>query len=87
MDTLGEEKNDLYAAMGGTVSFFNYKMIFFIFVFFMFLSSDVFQSTILSNFTGAIVGGELQTWGIVLQGIFLVLGYVILDILIRQGVI
>ena len=64
-----------------------FKLLIFIFIMFVFLSSDVFVDRILSNFDGAVELHAVSNYGIMLQGIFMVLGYVVLQILIDQSIL
>ncbi len=56
----------------------NCKSMIMLLAIFLFVISNFFINNILSGFgDSAIEGGELTTWGLVLQGIFLVMFYVI----------
>jgi hypothetical protein len=63
------------------------KLFLFTFIIFVFLSSDTFTTRVLSKFDGAVVGKYPSSWGVILQGIFLVIAIIIIDIFTRQGII
>jgi hypothetical protein len=57
----------------------NLKALFGLFLLFMIVVSDFFTSNIIAGFgEKAVQGRSLKTWGVVLQGTFLVIGYVLL---------
>jgi hypothetical protein len=64
-----------------------YKFLGLIFIMFIFISSDVFIERILSNFESAVEIRSVTNYGIMLQGIFFVLGFIVLEILIDQGIL
>lgn len=63
------------------------KFILLLFIMFVFISSDVFAERVLGNFGGAVDVRTPTNFGVIIQGIFLVLGYVILEILSDQSII
>ena len=66
----------------------NLKLIAALFFIFLFIVSDVFTNNIISGFgEKAVRGRTLTTWGVVLQGIFLVIFYVIALYLIEHKII
>lgn len=69
-------------ALGGV------KLIFALFLLFLFVVSDVFVNNVISGFGEKAVRCRSPTvWGTVLQGIFLVIGYVILLHLITHQIL
>jgi len=88
-DIIGESGDGLYPVLGATIGFFKYKMISLLFILFIFLNSSVFINRVLGKFSGAIDGisGTLNNWGIIIQGIFLIIGYVTFDILLYNDLI
>jgi hypothetical protein len=64
-----------------------FKLLIMIYIMFVFLSSDVFVDRVLSNFEGAVDIRSATNYGIMIQGMFLVLGYVVLEILIDQSIL
>ena len=76
------------AAPGGSPLPYNFKLLLSLFLTFILVVSDVFTNSILSSFGEKAVMGRTPTmWGIVLQGIFLVIGYAIATYLIRHGIL
>ncbi len=64
------------------------KLIFGLFLLFLFVVSDVFVNNVVSGFGEKAVKCRCPTvWGTVLQGIFLVIGYVILLHLIDRQIL
>jgi hypothetical protein len=67
---------------------YNFKLLLSLFLTFMLVVSDVFTSSVLSGFGEKAVVGRIPTvWGIVLQGIFLVIGYAIAVYLIKHNIL
>lgn len=63
------------------------KSLFIMFALFLFVVSDIFTNSVISGFSGAVKGRTATTFGTVLQGIFLVLFYIVANHLISIGVI
>lgn len=63
-----------------------YKLIILLFTTFMLLSSDVFINRVLSKFNGAVDHRYPTNYGVLLQGMFLVLAYIIYDALVSLGI-
>ncbi len=63
------------------------KFIALLFTLFIFLSSDIFVERVLSNFENATESRTVTNYGIILQGIFMVMGYIALEILSDQKII
>ena len=61
----------------------NWKIAFFIFILGIFIFSDVFIEMCLVNFTDTIDGDCPTTKGTIIQLLFLVLGYIILDLSVQ----
>lgn len=66
-----------------------YRSLLFLFVLFIFITSDVFNATILKKINGTVdIERDCATpYGTVIQGLLLVIGYMILNFLISQGII
>jgi len=64
----------------------NYKLIFLLFLFFLAVTSDVFMQ-FLDKFDNAVDYNSPTNYGVMLQGTFLILFYVVADVLIKQEVI
>ena len=86
-DILTEGPDDvtsIFGALGTNVI----KMAFFLFLYIMFLCSDVFIDRVLSTQDNRYVEGGITTdQGVVLQGILLSLGYIAIHILISNDYI
>lgn len=66
----------------------NVKLLFALFVIFMVVSSDMFIDNIISSFgENAIKGRDPTPWGTTLQGIFLVIFYIVAIYLTENGII
>jgi hypothetical protein len=65
----------------------NYKMIFLLMFVFIIITSDVFTSRILYRFDGAVDNNVANSYGTLLQSMFLAIGYIILDVFIRYDVL
>ena len=66
----------------------NIKLILLIFIMFIVVVSDVFTNNIISGFGSSAVCGRMPTsWGVVLQGIFLVLFYIIAVYLTEHNIL
>ncbi len=65
----------------------NFKIALFLLFTFIIISSDVFIGRILCNFSGATEGRNTTNYGAAIQGMFLAVGYIIMDIFVRSGVI
>jgi hypothetical protein len=66
-----------------------YKSLLFLFVLFIFITSDIFNATILKKINGTINSEQdcATPYGTVIQGILLVIGYAILNFLISHEII
>lgn len=66
----------------------NLKLLLVLFVLFIFVVSDVFVNGVLSSFgEKAVVNRDVTAWGVVLQGIFLVVFYAIATHLSNEKII
>lgn len=65
----------------------NLKLLLALFIMFVIVVSDPFTNSVLAGFGGKAVRCRSPTsWGIVLQGLFLVIGYILMLYLIDRGV-
>lgn len=66
----------------------NIKLIISLFVIFMFVVSDVFTNNIISKFGENTISGRNPTaWGVVLQGIFLIIFYILAVYLTENNIL
>lgn len=72
---------------GGTGRLINFKILVAVFMIFIIIVSDVFTNSVVSGFKGAVKCRSVTSYGIVIQGIFLVLFYILAIHLIAGGVI
>lgn len=79
--------DDLTSIMIDIVSNVQWKFMGLMIIIFIFLNSDIFINRILSTFSGAVNYKYATSYGVVLQGIFLVIIMICIDVLVRQNVI
>ena len=80
------KKEDNFISMGVEgLKGFKWKPYFLLFMVFLILTCDVFNDSCLSKFSGAVDGNDPTTYGTILQGIFLVLFFIVIDYLCRFG--
>lgn len=66
----------------------NYKLVLLLFLAFLTVSSRAFTGSVIAGFgPKAVAGRELTAWGVVLQGIFLILAYLVSAYLTEGGVL
>ena len=54
---------------------------------FILLSTDVFIDQILAKFDGAVDGNSTTTTGVIIQAIFLVIGYILIETITTSSII
>lgn len=81
------KKTDLMKMTGNLLSNINYKVAFLLFVVSMILFSDVFIEGVLSGFSGAVDGDCTTTKGTMLQLLFMVIAYIILDLIVKYDIL
>lgn len=80
--------SDLHPVVNGVVGRIPFKMMFYLFVVYMFLSSDVFIKRILSKADGAVnIYNSPNTKGTVIIGVILVVFLAIIDQMIDASII
>lgn len=79
--------DDFFSILRSELSCVNFKMGAFLLVIFIFLTSDVFINRILANINGATSYTSATSYGTIIQGIILVLVYLVLDLLIQKNII
>jgi hypothetical protein len=82
-----ERPDDLGAILKDMVCSVNYKLLGLLFLIFLFVTSDVFMVRVLDNFSDALDYKSPTNRGIMIQGIFVIIFYVIADALIKHNVI
>jgi|TARA_R110002153_G_scaffold273997_3_gene446451 hypothetical protein len=83
----GKIPDEFMAILVDSLSGIQYKLIAFIFIFFIILSSSTFIDRVLTNFSGAVDGHDVKNWGIILQGLFLVMSTIAIDALIKNNML
>jgi len=66
---------------------FNWKIMIYVFLIYIIIDSDEFTDLILSSFNGAVVDGDITTYGSILRGSFVIAGYAIIDPLVKYSYI
>ena len=85
--TVSKGRDDFTSIITDAIGGIEYKLIFFLFLIFLITTSDVFTNRVLSKFKGAVEYKSATNYGTVLQGIFLVLFFVIVDVGIKHKII
>lgn len=83
----GRRPDDFTSIINDVFSNVQYKMFGIMFLIFIIISSDVFINRILTKFQGAVDIKCPTSWGTMLQGLFLVIGCIIVDACIKQKII
>lgn len=81
------KRSDFMKLSGDIMSNINYKIAIFIFIIGMLLFSDVFIENILSGIGGSVEDGTPTTKGTVILLLFLVLAYIVLDLIVKYNII
>lgn len=85
--TRRRQPDDFASILFDLASRVQFKLLVFMFIVFIIISSDVFIGRALARVKGAVEHKQPTSYGVILQGVFLTLSVLILDILISQGVI
>lgn len=80
-------RDNFVEVVSDLVSGVKYKYYVLLFIIFLFLSSDIFVNRMLSRLDGAVEYKTPTSYGTGLQGMFLVMGGIIVDLLTSQGVL
>lgn len=79
------KKTDLMKVTGNLITNINYKVGFLLFMIGILIFSDLFIENVLKNFKGSTVGECTTTKGTLLQLMFLIIAYIILDLVVKYG--
>jgi hypothetical protein len=79
--------DDLTSVIIDIVSHIQFKLLALMLLIFILISSDIFINRALSKFKGAVDYKYPTSWGVCLQGMFLVVSMIIVDGLVRQKII
>ena len=88
IEVTDSKKTDFVKITGGVLSSINFKIAFLIFAIGLIIFSDIFVNNVLMEIPDAVQPGEvITTKGTLLQLTFLVLGYIICDLLVQYEVL
>lgn len=79
--------DDLTSVIFDILSHIQYKFLGLMLLVFILINSDVFIGRALARFKGAVDYKCATSYGVILQGLFLVLGMIGIDVLVRQKII
>ncbi len=82
-----KEKKTMISNLVDALANTNLKLLLFIFVLFIFVNTDLFVDKLLSRIDGAVDHRAATSKGVVIQGVFIVLMFVMADTLIQAGII
>jgi hypothetical protein len=82
-----ENDESIIASLVDALAKTNFKLLILIFILFVFINSDLFIDKILSRVEGAVDHRAATSKGVVIQGIFLVLAFVIADVLVQSSIL
>jgi len=80
-------QSDFSAMIADLAKNINWRIALFLYVAGVFIFSDVFVELVLSHFSGTVYGADTTTKGTMLQLLFLVLAYIIFDLLVAGNVL
>lgn len=81
------KKTDFMKMTGNMISNINCKVAFLLFIVGMILFSDVFIEGVLSGFSGTVEGDCTTTKGTMLQLLFMIIAYIILDLIVKYDIL
>lgn len=83
-----KQPSDLTPVVGNIFKKIPWKLMIYVFIIYLLLSSDVFIKAILNNINGAVgFSNSPTTYGTIITGLLLVIFVAITDILIKQKII
>lgn len=82
-----KKSDDFISIIMNSICNIPYKMSFLLFLVFILIMSDIFHDYILIQFDGSIIEGRVSSYGHIIQGLGLVLFYIIFDALIKNNII
>ena len=86
-DKKNEKTNDLAEMLLSPFMAINFKTCLLLFLIFLFVSSNIFYDQFLSNFDDTKASGQLTNKGVVIQGIFLVLFFIVAQMVVEFDLI
>jgi hypothetical protein len=85
--TICGKNDDLLSMFVDIASEIQYKLLLMVFLLFIVLNTDVFINRVLGKLSNTIDGHRVTSWGVILQGTFLVLGMIAMDALVKNNII
>ena len=82
-----ENRDDLISMSHKLFEKVNVKICFFLFMIGMLVFSDLFIETVLNKIAGTVEGECTTTKGTIIQLLFLIIGYILVDILIKAKIL
>lgn len=79
--------DDFTSIFNDAITAVPYKLLFLLFLLFIIITSDVFVNRVLSRFSGAVDYKQATNYGVVIQGIMLVLAFMLAAMLEKQKII
>jgi len=84
-DTLDQKSDDFSSIFMDCMTTINFKLLLFLFLVFVLVTSDVFVDKILSKCNGATENRNPTMKGTFIQGFVVVILYILLDLIIKLG--
>ena len=81
------KKSDFVHAGSKIITSINYKVSFLLFIISVIIFSDVFIENIINNFSDTVDGECTTTKGTMIQLLFMVLAYIIIDLIVKFEII
>ena len=82
-EELTESQSDLMKVTGGVLSNINYKVAFLLFIIGMFIFSDIFIDNVLKKCSGCVEADGSTSKGTLIQLLFLVIAYILMDLVVK----
>lgn len=79
--------DDITAMFADFIAGIPVKFALIMYIIYLVINSDVFVNRVLTAFAGATQYGYASTWGVMIQGMFMVIAMILVDGLMRQGLI
>lgn len=79
--------DDITAMFADFIAGVPVKFALIMYIIYLVINSDVFVNRVLTAFAGATQYGYASTWGVMIQGMFMVIAMIFVDGLMRQGLI
>lgn len=87
VETTKQKPNDLAEVAAGAILSINFKSLIFLFILYIFITSDIFNDKFLSRFSNSVENRNPTTKGSFIAGFTLVILYMFADLAIEHGII